>query len=255
MKKKKIVSLLLAATMALSMAGCGAKDGDSKNASTGASASDTPLVIAWDAMSQKFSPFFAESHSDMYIEEKLVNIDLTRTDRSGQYILDGIDGYTAEYNGTEYTYYTPSKIEINENADGTVSYDITVRDDIQFSDGEPLTIDDVIFTMYVMSDPTYDGPSTFGSLPVEGMEEYKSGVSTLSVLIAAAGKDNTDFTYWTEDQQKAFWDACANEGAAFTQSIVDYMVEAGAAADENDVVTAAAGWVTNLCPLVSVFRN
>ncbi|MBR4706677.1 MAG: ABC transporter substrate-binding protein, partial [Pseudobutyrivibrio sp.] len=63
-----------------------------------------------------------------------------------------------------------------------------------------------------------------------------------SSLIAAAGPDNTDFTYWTEDQQKAFWAAVADQGAAFAQSIVDYMVEAGAAADKDDVKTAAAGW-------------
>ncbi len=239
MRKKKIVSLLLAATMALSLAGCG-QSGD-KAGSSSKGSSDSPLVIAWDAMSQKFSPFFAESHSDMWIAQKLVSVDLTRTTRSGQYILDGIDGYKEEYNGTEYTYYTPSKIDVTENEDGTVTYDISIRDDIKFSDGDPMTIDDVIFSMYVLSDPTYDGPSSFSSLPIEGMEEYRSGVSTLSVLIAAAGKDNTDFTYWTEEQQKAFWDACAKEGAAFTQSIVDYMVENNGVA-EGDVKAAAAGW-------------
>ena len=242
MRKKKLLSLLLVATTALSLVACG-KSGDSASKDSGkdGSSSDTPLVIAWDNMSQKFSPFFAESVPDSHIEEKLVNITLTKTTRGGQYILDGMDGYTEEYNGTEYTYYTPSKIDIVENEDGTVNYNITIRDDIKFSDGEPMTIDDVLFYMYVTSDPTYDGTSTFSSLPIEGMEEYKSGVSTLSVLIAEAGKDNTDFSLWTEDQQKAFWDACANEGAAFTQSIVDYMV-ANAGVAEGDVKAAAAGW-------------
>ena len=93
MKKKRVVSLVLAAAMALSMVGCGSKGGDSASKGGDSEGSDTPLVIAWDAMSQKFSPFFAESHPDMYIEEKLVNITLTRTTRAGQYILDGIDGY------------------------------------------------------------------------------------------------------------------------------------------------------------------
>ena len=242
MKMKKVVSLFLAATTALSLVACGSTS-ESNNSSTGTdSSSDTPLVIAWDAMSQKFSPFFAESNSDLYIEEKLVNITLTSCTRSGQYILEGIDGYTEEYNGTEYTYYTPSNIVITENEDGTVSYDITIRDDIEFSDGEPLTIDDVIFTMYVMSDPTYDGPSSFSSLPIEGMDEYKSGVSTLSVMLAEAGQDNTDFTYWTEEQQTAFWDAVANEGAAFAQSIVDYCAENGYVESSDDVAAAASAW-------------
>ena len=34
--------------------------------------------------------------------------------------------------------------------------------------------------------------------PILGMEEYRSGMSTLSVLLAAAGEDNTDYTYWTK---------------------------------------------------------
>ncbi len=238
--KRKLVSVLLIATTVLSMVGCG-KSGDSASTGGDSSGSDTPLVIAWDAMSQKFSPFFAESSADMKVEG-LVNISLTSTTRSGEYILEGIDGYTEEYNGTEYTYYTPSNIEITENEDGSVSYDITIRDDIEFSDGEPLTIDDVIFSMYVMSDPTYDGTSSFSSLPIEGMEEYKSGVSTLSVLIAEAGEDNTDFTYWTEDQQTAFWDAVANEGAAFAQSIVDYCADNGLVDSSDDVAGAASAW-------------
>ncbi|MDC7278265.1 ABC transporter substrate-binding protein [Butyrivibrio fibrisolvens] len=242
MKKKKIVSLLLVATMALSMVACGKKADDAGKSESGASnGSDTPLVIGWDAMSQKFSPFFAESHPDMYLDDKCVQLEMLKVDRAGQYILDGIDGYTAEYNGTEYTYYTPANIDVTENEDGSVTYSIKLREDLKFSDGEPVTIDDVIFSYYVVSDPTYDGPSTFASLPVKGMEEYRSGVSTLSVLIAEAGKDNTDFTNFTEEQQKAFWDACANEGAAFAQSIVDYMV-ANAGVAEGDVKAAAAGW-------------
>ena len=42
-----------------------------------------------------------------------------------------------------------------------------------------MTIDDVIFSMYVLSDPTYDGSSTFYAVPIEGMEEYRSGMDTL----------------------------------------------------------------------------
>ena len=244
MKKKKVVSLLLVATMALSMVACGKsadEAGKTSDASANGGSSDTPLVIGWTAMSQKFSTFFAESVPDEYMTDRLVMTPLIGLDRAGQYIMKGIDGYTAEYNGTEYTYYTLSDVDVVENADGTVTYDIKIRDDVKFSDGEPLTIDDVIFTMYVDSDPTFDGPSTFSSLPVVGMEEYRSGVSTLSSLLAAAGKDNTDFTYWTEDQQKAFWDAVETKGAEFTQSIVDYMVE-NAGVAEGDVKAAAAGW-------------
>lgn len=245
MKAKKVISLLLVAAMSLSMVACGSGDkgssSDSSASSDNSSASGTPLVIASDAVSQKFSPFFAESVPDVNVVDR-TQLLLLNNDRTGNYIYDGVDGYTAEYNGTEYTYYTPANIDVQEYDDGTMSYEFTLRDDLTFSDGEPVTADDIIFSFYVFCDPTYDGASSVYSAPIVGMDEYRNGTSILSTLIAEAGEDNTDFTYWTEEQQTAFWDAIKDGGVAFAQEIVDYCVEAGYAADSTDVATAASAW-------------
>lgn len=80
-------------------------------------------------------------------------------------VLNGIEGETREYNSTDYTYHGPADCVVTENADGTVTYDIKLREDLKFSDGEPVTIDDVIFSMYVFLDPTYDGSVTMYSTP------------------------------------------------------------------------------------------
>ena len=157
-------------------------------------------------------------------------------------ILNGIEGETREYNGTDYTYYGPADCEVTENADGTVTYAINMRDDLVFSDGTPITIDDVIFNLYVYMDPTYDGSATLYSMPIAGLDDYRSSMTTLSKLIAEAGEDNTDNSLFTAEQQKAFWDAVNEGGAAFAQEIVDYCVSAGYAADSNDVATAASAW-------------
>ncbi len=90
-----------------------------------------------------------------------------------------------------------------------------------------MDIDDVIFSMYVYADPTYDGSTTLYSQPIQGMEEYRSGMGTLSALIAAAGEDNTDYTYWTEEQQTAFWDAVNDGGAAFAQEHCGFLRSIG----------------------------
>ena len=256
-KMRQLLAVLLAGTMVAGLTACGGGNGgnnnDSNNNNTQAPStqggqevtsnggSDKPLVIAADASSEKFSPFFAESVPDQNIVDQ-TQIALVSNDRAGQFIYEGIDGYTAEWNGTEYTYYTPVDIKVTENADGTVYYDFKLKDDLKFSDGEEVTADDVIFSFYVFCDPTYDGSASTASLPIEGMEAYRSGMSTLSSLIGNAGEDNTDFTFWTEEQQKAFWDAINDGGVAFVQEIVDYCVEAGAAADANDVATAAGAW-------------
>ncbi len=250
-KAKQVLALLTAAAMCLGvMAGCNktSSDASSSTGSTSEAATaetaghaDDTLVVAMTGLEGKFSPFFATSAQDNDIMS-LNQLVLFQTDRMGEMVLNGIEGETRSYNGTDYTYYGPADCVVTENADGTVTYDITMRDDLKFSDGEPVTIDDVIFSIYVYLDPTYDGATTWYSLPIKGVEEYRSGMSTKSSLIAAAGEDNTDFTYWTEEEQTAFWNAVNDGGVKFAQEIVDYCVANGLAADSNDVATAAANW-------------
>ena len=244
---KQVIALASAAALSVSvLAGCGgaASSAVTSEAASTATAeaststgSDGTLVLSDTGFEGKFNPFFAASSADQHV------IDLTfgallGADRKGEMILNGIEGETREYNGTDYTYRGPADCVVTENADGTVDYDITMRDDITFSDGTPMTIDDVIFSLYVYLDPTYDGSATIYSTPIVGLEEYRNSMSTLSKLIAEAGEDNTDYTNFTEEQQKAFWDAVNDGGVKFAQEIVDYMLDNGA----TDVASAAAGW-------------
>ena len=240
--KKKILSLLLAATMIVGLAACGGKGGNSAKKSGSESGNET-LVACTTGFENKFSPFFAQNVDDRTVEQ-MTQISMLYSDREGAPILNGMsdEGETIPFNGTDYVYHTPANIEVVENEDGSVDYNITMREDLKFSDGEPVTIDDYIFSLYVVSDPTYDGSTTLYSSPIKGMEEYRSGMSTLSALIAEKGEDNTDFSLYTEDQQKAFWDAVNDGLTDFAQSIVDYCVEAGMAADADDVKTAAGNW-------------
>ena len=169
-------------------------------------------------------------------------ISLLTSDRTGALVYNGIEGETINYNGTDYTYYGPADLVVTENADGTVYYDFTLREDLVFSDGEPVTIDDVIFSMYVLCDPTYDGSSTLYAQPIEGMEEYRQNNVSLTNLLVELGEDNTDFSYVTEEQQTTFWTA-VNEGlVAFAQEIVDYLVDNGYNSAEDSIATCAANW-------------
>lgn len=221
-KMRQMLAILMAGTMVAGLAtGCGNGKNDGTESGSKAS-SDTPLVIASQDMSEKFSEFFAASVPDQQIAD-MTAAPLLENDRAGEIIMNGIDGETKEYNGTDYTYTGIADCNITENADGTVDYDFTLRDDVKFSDGEPLTADDLIFTYYVYCDPSYDGGAAIGSLPIVGLDAYQSGSEVLYKYLLEKGADNTDFSVVTEDQQKKFFETdLPKAGEEFAQSIVDY---------------------------------
>lgn len=247
-KRKAIMASLLASVMALSaLAGCSpkkAEDGTKAQGESGKAAegnNDGSVVFAQDNFSSKFSPFFADTVPDQDVVN-FVAYPLLTIDRSGAIIYKGIEGETKEYNGKEYTYKGISDLAVTENADGTVYYDFTIKDGVKFSDGKPLTVDDVIFSMYVFADPTYDGSASFYSVPIQGMEEYRKGMEPLFKLILAAGEDNKDFSKWTEEQQTKFWADYKKAAEAFVKEIEDSLISSGSNKEGDSVAAFAANY-------------
>ena len=245
---KKLLALLLALAMVLALAACGGSGTPAASGSGAASGSAdnggsehaaNTLVAAATGFESKFSPFFAASADDQDVVD-LTQLGLLVSDREGAPVLKSIEGETRTFNGTDYTYKGISDIDIVHNDDGTVDYNVTIRDDLKFSDGEPVTIDDAIFSMYVFNDPTYDGSVSMYSCPIVGLEEYRQNNTTLSALLASLGEDNTDFSLATEEQQTAFWKA-VNEGlVAFAQEIVDHVKQTES--PDLSVADAASQW-------------
>ena len=79
---------------------------------------DTPLVVGYSPFNEKFSPFFSETAYDQDVW-LMTQISLLDGDRQGAIIMNGIEGETINYNGTDYTYYGPADCVITENDDGT----------------------------------------------------------------------------------------------------------------------------------------
>lgn len=178
--KKKLLSLFLVGALAAGMlAGCGKaddgkKDSSDKNTEESNNGGDTPLVVGYAPFSAKFSPFFCDTDYDRDAVD-MTQVLLVDNDRAGGIIYNGIEGETTSYNGTDYTYYSPSNVDVDiDEATGDTTYTVKLRDDIKFSDGEPMTIDDVIFTLYVLADTDYDGSYTFYSAPIKGMKAYRA---------------------------------------------------------------------------------
>ena len=232
---KRLLAALLAVSMTAGiMTSCGKKETESSTPESSSSEpaveeDDTPLVVGYAEFSEKFSPFFATTAYDQDVVD-ITSVFLLTGDRTGAIVEKGIEGETRSYNGTDYTYTGIADLTVDQGAD-TTTYTFKLRDDVKFSDGEVLNADDVIFSMYVYSDPSYYGSTTFSALPIVGMKNYRTQTSdevyekynALFDIIYAAGEGNAvaDVDQTIVD---AMWDVVESEWTEDIQGIVDYVM-------------------------------
>ena len=237
---KLFVLVLCLAMLACVLAGC-KKDPEPQPGDeyTGANT----LVVGYSRFSQKFSPFFSKTAYDQDAAA-MTQLSLLTTDRQGNVIYKGIEGETVKYNGKDYKYSGISDITVTmpTEADTNVYYNIKIRDDITFSDGVAMTIDDVIFNMYVLSDPTYDGSSTFYAQAIAGMKEYRAGMKSRASLIIAQGRTYVANDYFTEAQNTTYWAAVDTAGVALVNGIKSFLVNNGYVTETATIAECMAMW-------------
>ncbi len=123
------------------------------------------FVIMTEQLDGLFNPFFATSGNDSTIVSMTQIGMLTTGYENGD--------VTVAYGDNEAVVVKDMSIVRNEDNDTTV-YTFVIKNGIQFSDGQPLTIEDVLFNMYVYLDPVYTGSSTMYSTDIKGLQSYRT---------------------------------------------------------------------------------
>ncbi|MBQ3184132.1 MAG: hypothetical protein IJB57_10780 [Clostridia bacterium] len=152
---KKILSLILCVVMCLGsvtmLAGCSGSNADA-------------FVIMTEQLDGLFNPFFYTSAPDGTI------VSMTQIGMLGAKYEDGEIKVAYGENEAVVT----KDYEIVENDDDTVTYNFVLKNGIKFSDGHPLTMEDVLFNYYVYLDPVYTGSNTLYSTDILGLSEYRT---------------------------------------------------------------------------------
>ncbi len=130
----------------------------------------TPLKFSIDALDGNFNPFFATSASDSTIAAQ-TQIGMLTTDASGKPTC-GENEPTVVLSYTE-TMKKGSATTTNAEEATSTEYEFVIKNGIQFSDGTPLTIKDVLFNLYVYLDPMYTGSATIYSTKIKGLNAYR----------------------------------------------------------------------------------
>ena len=156
---KRIICMLLCVVMCLSMtlslAGC----------STGNSGSDA-FVIMTENLDGLFNPFFSTSANDGTI------VSMTQIGMLSSKLNDAgeVDVAFGQNEATVTLDFEQS--ELNEA--GETVYTFVLKNGIKYSDGHPLTMEDVLFNLYVYLDPVYTGSSTIYSTDIKGLAAYRN---------------------------------------------------------------------------------
>jgi len=152
---KKIISLILCVVMLVgvmsSLTGCGGSNADA-------------FVIMTEQLDGLFNPFFYTSAPDGTI------VGMTQI---GMLSSKYVDGEVKVAYGEDEAVVVKD-YEIVENDDDTTTYNFVLKNGIKFSDGQPLTMEDVLFNYYVYLDPVYTGSNTLYSTDIVGLSEYRT---------------------------------------------------------------------------------
>ncbi len=149
------------------------------------------IRVASGEFGGNFTGVFSESDGDQAVAQ-LIQPTLIMSDRQGSVIRDS-SSKTVAFNGTEYDY--DSVVSVSDTYDeesNTTVFTIRVRDGAVFSDGSPISADDLIFTYYVLCDPSYDGPYKVQDQNIYGVRAYQlnntaaPGIDISSADISAA---------------------------------------------------------------------
>ena len=156
---KKILALVLTLTMCLGMVSLFASCGDKKGGRPDA------LVIMTEELDGLFNPFFSTTASDGTIVS-MTQIGMLGTDYvNGEVVVACGDEHAVAVKDYDVVY--------DSNTDHT-TYTFVIKNGIKFSDGHPLTIEDVMFNLYVYLDPVYTGSSTMYSTDILGLRDYRT---------------------------------------------------------------------------------
>ena len=181
---KKITCLLLGVLTAASsvmVTACKDKpDSSSSDSSSGGkeqvhNTETRPVVFATDALDGNFNPFFATSATDSTIAA-ITQVGMLSSDKDGK-LTYGKDEPTVVLDYKETMKDSKGVVTTNaaEAADGgTTEYEFIIKNGLKFSDGEPLTIKDVLFNLYVYLDPYYMGSATLYSTDIQGLKAYRA---------------------------------------------------------------------------------
>ena len=155
---KRIISLMLAAVMLFGVLASTTACGNKTEA-------PDALVIMTEELDGLFNPFFSTTGADANI------VGMTQIGMLGSTYENG-DVKVAF--GKGHAVAVLDYVQTYDAATDKTTYTFVLKNDVVYSDGHPMTMEDVLFNLYVYLDPVYTGSSTMYSTDIVGLQDYRT---------------------------------------------------------------------------------
>lgn len=174
MKAKKLLSFFaLFLALGLVLTGCG---GAADAAPSGEGRGDGVLVVGTpQPQAGLFNPLYAASVYDVW---------------TSSLVFDGLFTYDAA--GNFVPHLATEMYTVSE--DGLV-YTVTLREGVYFSNGNPMTADDVVFSYNLLADPSAQTRNVGTVMYMEGFAEFQAGEATELSGVVALDDHTIQFTF------------------------------------------------------------
>ena len=131
----------------------------------GSSGTDA-FVIMTENLDGLFNPFFSTSANDgTIVAMTQIGMLSSKLNSDGE-----VDVAFGENEATA----TLDFEQTEQSATNETVYTFVLKNGIKYSDGHPLTMEDVLFNLYVYLDPVYTGSSTIYSTDIKGLAAYRN---------------------------------------------------------------------------------
>ena len=245
--KKRILALILSLAMCMSIvalfSSCGGGNTPGNTDSNGGGTTEKPnaFVIMSEEFDGIFNPFFSTTGADSTI------VSMTQIGMLSSEYVDG--AVKVAFGENQATVAKDFEISEYDAVNDQTIYTFVLKNGIKYSDGHPLTMEDVLFNLYIYLDPAYTGSATIYSTKIKGLSEYRTQEKT---------SGDSDSSQIIEEQANARAQARINElvnlfkqiGKTSTQGSYSTTYEAMVAAINsktlsNGYITAVKGGGTN----------
>ena len=182
MKKSLVLLLCLVMVASAFMVGCSPKDDTAKDTtkSSGETTSEAKaepsgtLIVGITEASGNFNPHYYSSAYDGYVVDMVFD-SLVKRNFDGEYEPSVADSWEISEDGKSITF--------------------KMKENYVFSDGQPLTANDVVFSYQVLADPSYTGRYSSTVKDMLGYDEYYAGETTEFKCVEAIDDYTVKFNF------------------------------------------------------------